>query len=224
MSLACETAGVLEGGATAILNPPSETPSPEQELIRQLQAGNGGAYSGFVERYAAAIFRVAHGILGNRGEAEEITQQVFVKIFLSIAGFGGRSSLYSWIYRITVNECYSTLRKRRFTISLDAENDDGSAPTQMRMRADPGPRWDTVMAQRNYLNRLLATVPSKDRHLLLLREVEGLSMAELAEATGLNENVVKLRLFRTRRRLASAAARLQGRGEARPRCGERERA
>jgi RNA polymerase sigma-70 factor (ECF subfamily) len=94
----------------------------------------------------------------------------------------------------------------------------------MRMRADPGPRWDTVMAQRNYLNRLLATVPSKDRHLLLLREVEGLSMAELAEATGLNENVVKLRLFRTRRRLASAAARLQGRGEARPRCGERERA
>ena len=60
------------------------------------------------------------------------------------------------------------------------------------MAADPSPGWDTVLAQRNYLNRLLATVPNRDRHLLLLREVEGLSMAELAEATGLNENVVKL--------------------------------
>jgi len=224
MSSACEMAGVLEDEPTASLNRPSETPSPEQELVRQLQAGNGGAYSGFVERYAAAIFRVAHGILGNRCEAEEITQQVFVKIFLSIASFGGRSSLYSWVYRITVNECYSALRKRRFTISLDAENDDGSVPSQMRMRADPSPRWDTVMVQRNYLNRLLATVPNRDRHLLLLREVEGLSMAELAEATGLNENVVKLRLFRTRRRLASAAAGMQARGETRLRCGERERA
>jgi len=125
MSSACEMAGVLEDEPTASLNRSSETPSPEQELVRQLQAGNGGAYSGFVERYAAAIFRVAHGILGNRCEAEEITQQVFVKIFLSIASFGGRSSLYSWVYRITVNECYSALRKRRFTISLDAENDDG---------------------------------------------------------------------------------------------------
>ena len=125
MSLACEMAGVLEGGATASLNPPSVTPSPEQELIRQLQAGNGGAYSGFVERYAAAIFRVAHGILGNRGEAEEITQQVFVKdipfdcgfrgtefaVFLGLSNYGQRvlfgrfgkdDSRFHWTPRMTM--------------------------------------------------------------------------------------------------------------------------
>lgn len=221
MNLACEMAGVVGGCNEVGIGLPSPTASPEQELIRQLQAGDGRAYSGFVERYAAGIFRVAHGILGNRGEAEEIAQQVFVKVFLSIAGFAGRSSLYTWVHRITVNECYSALRKKRFTVSLDAENDDGPLPAQIQMRADPRPRSDTVVLQRNYLNSLLAGVPSVDRHLLILREVEGLSMAELADATGLNENTVKIRLFRTRRRLASAAGVHR---KARLRCAERETA
>jgi RNA polymerase sigma-70 factor (ECF subfamily) len=65
---------------------------------------------------------------------------------------------------------------------------------------------DAVVLQRNYLNRLLETLPERDRHLLLLREVEGLSITELAEATGLNENVLKIRLFRARQRLVRAAA------------------
>lgn len=194
---------------------PSPKPSPEHEFIRRLQAGDEQAYHGFVERYKTRIFRLAHGILGNRAEAEEITQRVFIKVFLSIASFRGQSSLFTWVHRIAVNECYGLFRKRSATISLDTQNAGSTIWAQLQGRADPSPRWDTVVLQRDYLNQLLQALPSKDRHLLLLREVQGLSMIELAEATGMNENAVKIRLCRARQRMAHAAAQLQRQGKPR---------
>ena len=208
METVFEIAAAFRSGVEAC-DSPSKTASPEHILIRQLQAGDEMAYRGFVERYQTRIFRVAHGILGNQGEAEEIAQRVFVKVFVSIASFGGRSSLFTWVHRIAVNECYAVLRKRGFMVSLDTQNADSPVSARWRTLPDPSPCSETVVLQRDYLNRLLESIPNKDRQLLLLREVEGLSTAELAEAAGLNENTVKLRLFRTRQRLAKAAEQMQ---------------
>jgi RNA polymerase sigma-70 factor (ECF subfamily) len=193
------------------INAPAPAESQDHELIRYLQADDELAYRGFVERYKTRIFRVTYGILRNYAEAEEITQEVFVKVFRSIRSFTGRSSLFTWVHRIAVNECYSALRRRKLTVSLDTSSPDNTGSTVLQSRPDPSPSCDAVVLHREYLNQLLQAIPEEDRHLLMLRGVEGLSMAELAEATGRSEKSVKTRLFRARRRLANAAAKLQSR-------------
>jgi RNA polymerase sigma-70 factor (ECF subfamily) len=177
------------------------TPSPDHELVQRLLAGDEPAYRGLIEHYQNRALRLAYRILRNREEAEEVAQVVFVKVFLSIKSFAGRSSLFAWIYRIAANESYSALRKRVLEVCFDAPDPHGASHEYLRTCQQTGPRWDLVVLQRNYLNRPLAALPERERHLLLLREVEGLSMTELAEATGLNENTVKVRLFRARQRL-----------------------
>ena len=188
----------------------------ERDMVRLLQAGNEAAFRQFVERYQSKIWGVAYGILGNREDADDIAQQVFVKVYFSIKSFEGRSSLYTWIHRIAVNECYGFLRKKRVSPSIESESADDSVPDRVQMTPDPSPRSDTVVLQRDFLNKLLARVPEQDRQLLLLRELEGYSVAQLAEATGINENTIKVRLFRTRQRLMAAANRWRSVGMPRP--------
>ena len=191
----------------AIEHPPRPVPTtaPDNEFVQRLQAGDELAYRGLIERYQNRILRLAYGILRSREEAEEVAQLVFVKVFLSIKYFAGRSSLFAWIYRIAANECYSALRKRGIEVSIDSSDSQGPSNHYTRTLAQSSSPCDALVL-RNYLNRLLAALPERDRHLLLLRELEGLSVAELAEATGLSENAVKIRLFRARQRLVKAAA------------------
>src|ERR1700682_950068 len=97
---------------------PNQAPSKrhdayEVDLVARLQAGDERAFREIVERYASKICRVSYGILRNREDADDIAQEVFAKVYFAIQGFGGRSSLYAWIYRIAVNECYGLLRKKR---------------------------------------------------------------------------------------------------------------
>src|SRR5580698_8143692 len=87
--------------------------SEEAALVRRVQARDEMAFREIVERYQAKVFSIIYGILRNRNDAEDIAQQVFAKIYFSIQSFDSRSSLLTWIYRITVNECYDYLRKRR---------------------------------------------------------------------------------------------------------------
>ena len=199
MTIPCES--TIERPAVSVV----PTTWPDHDFVQQLQAGDELAYRSLVERYQKCILRLAYGILRNAGEAEEIAQLVFVKVFLSIKSFAGRCSLFSWIHRIATNECYSVLRKRGFAVSLEGPDPHGDSSAYLQTCKQPGPAWDTVVMQRNYLNRLLAALSEEDRHMLLLRQVEGLSITELAEATGLRENTVKIRLFRARQRLVNAA-------------------
>jgi RNA polymerase sigma-70 factor, ECF subfamily len=160
--------------------PATQSNVAEDELIRQLQAGSKMAYREFIEQYQSKVYRLAYGILGDREDADEIAQRVFVKAYLSVKSFDARSSLYTWIYCIAVNECYRFLRKKRV-----------SAPTT-----------DGVVLQRYLLNQLLEQLPDEDRCLLLLTELEGYSATKLSRMTGLSEKTINRKLFRTRRRLA----------------------
>jgi len=132
-----------------------------------------------------------------------------VKVCLSVRSFDGRSSLYTWIHRIAVNECYGFLRKKRLKLVHESDSADNSVSTRVQMTPDPYPTADRVIRQRDLLNKLLERTPEADRHLLLLRELEGYSVTQMAEMTGLNENTIKVSLFRTRQRLARAAAQLR---------------
>jgi RNA polymerase sigma-70 factor (ECF subfamily) len=169
------------------------------------------AFREIVERYQSKVFSIIYGILRNRNDAEDIAQQVFAKVYFSLKNFDFRSSLLTWIYKITVNECYDYLRKKRvrkLVYESDFSQEDAQRMEASEPAIDAGVPADTRLAQRDLILKLLSKVSEEERTLILMKEVEGHSVEELAGMTGLNENTIKVKLFRTRQKLLKAAGRL----------------
>jgi RNA polymerase sigma-70 factor (ECF subfamily) len=175
-------------------------------LALRIRVGDQSAFRELVERHQSRIFRVLCGILNHRADAEDVAQDVFTKVYFSIHRFDHRSSLFTWIYRIAVNEAYSHLRKRRARRLYEGDSPGDGAAADLHSLIDGRPTPDRAAAQRDLVNKLLALIPEDDRLLLLWKEVEGYSVTKLAEMTGMNESTVKVRLFRTRRKLVELAA------------------
>lgn len=184
----------------------------EAALVRRVQGRDELAFREIVERYQAKVFSIIYGILRNRNDAEDIAQQVFAKIYFSIKNFDFRSSLLTWIYKITVNECYDYLRKKRvrkLVYESDFSADDSLRMENSEPATDQAPLVDQQLAQHDLVFKLLSKISEEDRSLILLKEVEGYSVEELSEMTGLNENTIKVKLFRARQKLVKAAQRLE---------------
>jgi len=185
--------------------------SDEAALVRRVQAGDEIAFREIVERYQAKVYSIIYGILRNRNDAEDIAQQVFAKVYFSVKNFDFRSSLLTWVYKITVNECYDYLRKKRVR-KLVYESDFSQEDAERMAAAEPAVDGkvlaDERLAQQDLVMKLLSKVSEEDRILILLKEVEGHSVEELAQMTGMNENTIKVKLFRTRQKLLKAAQRL----------------
>jgi RNA polymerase sigma-70 factor (ECF subfamily) len=185
--------------------------TPEGALVQRAQAGDETAFREIVERYQSKVFSIIHGIVRQRNDVEDIAQQVFAKVYLSLRSFDFRSSLITWIYKITVNECFDYLRKRKVR-RLVYESDLSEDEVRRVENTDPAIERqisaDSSLAQRDYVLKLLTRVSEEERNLLILKEVEGFSVEELAAKTGMNENTVKVKLFRARQKLVKAAQRL----------------
>jgi RNA polymerase sigma-70 factor (ECF subfamily) len=183
----------------------------EATLIRRVQAHDEMAFRELVERYQSKVFSIIYGILRNRNDAEDIAQQVFAKVYFSVRNFDFRSSLLTWIYKITVNECYDYLRKkkvRKLVYESDFSEEDARRIDATEPAVDRAVPVETRLVQRDLILKLLGKVSEEDRSLILMKEVEGHSVEELARMTGLNENTIKVKLFRTRQKLLKAASRL----------------
>jgi len=183
----------------------------EAALVRRAQSGDEMAFREIVERYQSKVFSIIYGILRNHNDAEDIAQQVFTKVYFSIRSFDFRSSLLTWIYKITVNECYDYLRKkkvRKLVYESDFSEEDALRMENSEPARDQRPAVDVTLAQRDLALKLLARLLEEERMLLLLKEVEGHSVEELAEMTGINENTIKVKLFRARQKLLKVAQRL----------------
>src|SRR5271154_5774258 len=188
----------------------------EAALVRRVQARDELAFRDIVERYQAKVFSIIFGILRNHNDAEDIAQQVFSKIYFSIKNFDFRSSLLTWIYKITVNECYDYLRKKRvrkLVYESDFSEEDAQRMQNTEAATDQTPPVDTQLARKDLIGKLLARLSAEDRSLLMLKEVEGHSVEELAQMTGMNENTIKVKLFRARQKLVKASRGLIGGGE-----------
>jgi len=185
--------------------------SDEALLVRRVQAKDELAFREIVERYQTKVFSIIYGILRNHNDAEDIAQQVFAKIYFSIGNFDFRSSLLTWIYKITVNECYDYLRKKRvrkLVYESDFSEEDALQMENSNTAIDLNVPVDTTLERQDLLVKLLSKVSEEDRMLMLMKEVEGHSVEELAKMTGMNENTIKVKLFRTRQKLLKAAHRL----------------
>ncbi|HXJ39772.1 MAG TPA: sigma-70 family RNA polymerase sigma factor [Bryobacteraceae bacterium] len=185
--------------------------TPEAVLVRRAQAGDETAFREIVERYQSKVFSIVHGIVRQRNDVEDISQQVFAKVYFSLRNFDFRSSLITWIYKITVNECFDYLRKkkvRKLVYESDMSEDESRRVENSAPAIDKAPAADTALARRDYIVKLLDRVSGEEKQLLMLKEVEGHSVEELAGILGMNENTIKVKLFRARQKLVKAAQRL----------------
>ena len=185
--------------------------TPEAEVVRQAQAGDDAAFRQIVEKHQSKVFSIIYGILRRRNDAEDIAQQVFAKIYFSLKNFDFRSSLSTWMYKITVNECYDYLRKkkvRKLVYESDLAEDDERSMENTKLAVDSSAPIDRRAEDRDYLMQLLERVSEEERMLLIQKEVTGLTVEELARETGLNENTIKVKLFRARQKLVKYAAKL----------------
>src|ERR1700733_14885354 len=184
----------------------------EGMLVRRAQSGDEAAFREIVEKYQSKVFSIIHGIVRQRNDVEDIAQQVFAKVYFSIRNFDFRSSLLTWIYKITVNECFDYLRKkkvRKLVYESDMSEDEVRRVENTEPASDRQPSADTTLARRDYVLKLMSRVSEEERALLMLKEVEGYSVEELADMMNINENTIKVKLFRARQKLVKAAQRLE---------------
>jgi RNA polymerase sigma-70 factor (ECF subfamily) len=170
-------------------------------LVAAAKAGDVAAFEELVGRYERKIFRLAHNILWNREDAEDVMQDAFLKSFQRLGDFRGDSRFYTWLVRITINEALMKLRKRRPNqVSLDKplEGEDGLLPREIE---DWGPTPEQRYGQEELnqiLSRALGQLDPGNRIVFQMRDVEGLSAEETAQLLGLSVPAVKARLFRAR--------------------------
>ena len=170
----------------------------ENGLVRRCQSGDTRAFEDLVAAYERVIFTLALRMTGDREEARDITQIVFLKVYRGLPAFDARRRFFSWIYRIGINECIDRLRSRRPGETLDEQMQDPAAsPEGDAMRREVA---ESVQAA-------LLDLGEDDRQVLVLRHWLDRSYAEMSEALGVPETTVKSRLFEARQRLGRALKR-----------------
>src|SRR5246127_1490178 len=176
----------------------------ERDLVRQAQSGTEAAFEELIRRHQQRVLALVGSILRRREDVEDVAQQVFLKVFISLKRFDLRSAFSTWLYKITVNECWDYLRKKKvrpLVYEADLSEEQVSRLDGV-VSADRPPQSPMDRAEaRDLLGRMMENLPQQDRELLILKEVEGFSVQELAEILELNVNTVKVRLFRARARL-----------------------
>ena len=167
------------------------------DLVRRLKAGDERAFEELVVTYQERLYRVAWRILRDDDAAEDAAQEAFVKVFRHIGRFQGRSSLYTWIYRITVNIALNKLKRDRFRQLLPL----GDLPRMdHRPGADPAREaLSSEVAER--VDEAVRALPDKQRAVFTLKFYEGLSHREIAEVVGCSEGTSKANYFHAIRKL-----------------------
>jgi RNA polymerase sigma-70 factor, ECF subfamily len=187
----------------------------ERELIEKLKRRDEAAFSVFVLRYQDRVFRLLVRMLGDRAEAEDLAQEVFISVFKAIDGFRGDAQLSTWVYRVAANHCrnrikYMVRRRRQLTEGYDEQAEEPPAAGSGALGRSDAP--DQLMEARQterMLQEGLLTLDEEQRTLVVLREVEHLSYEEIMAITGLPEGTVKSRLHRARAGLREYIERLE---------------
>jgi RNA polymerase sigma-70 factor (ECF subfamily) len=180
----------------------------DRELVRRAQREDQQAFEELIRRHQHRVFAVAGGILRRREDVEDIAQQVFVKAYFSLKRFDQRAAFSTWLYKITVNECWDLLRKKKvrpLVYESDLSEEQAKQVIAAEGKDSGGPDISDRLEARQRVERLLEGLDERDRLMLILKEVEGFAVEEIAQVLDLNANTVKVRLFRARRRIVNKA-------------------
>ena len=181
-------------------NPEKMTGTSDQHVIEQILQGDRLAYALVVDRYKNLVFTLALRMLKNREEAEEVAQDTFVKMFKSLAKFKGNSKFSTWIYKIAYNTCLDNLKRNKKKMVADnideiAEYKTGSHNNTFEILE--------AKEQQQIVQRCLQMLPGDESFLLTLYYFEDLSLDEIAAIAGIKANNVKIKLYRSRKKLAA---------------------
>lgn len=182
------------------------TREQEAAVIQAVLDGDINAYELLVKEYEKNVYNLALRMVGNSEDAADMSQEAFIKAYNSLTSFRGDSKFSVWLYRIVSNVCLDYLRSRgrRQTISLSTENDDGEdVEIDIADETQSPERLLDRRLTRDAVRRGLAALPPEHRQILLLREIQGLSYDEIADALGIEAGTVKSRIFRARKKLCA---------------------
>jgi RNA polymerase sigma-70 factor (ECF subfamily) len=179
----------------------------DKALVRSFVGGDVDAFSQLVERYQDRVYTLCYRNLGDRQEAEDVAQEVFIALYRSLARFRGESKLSTWVYRVTVNHCknrrlYQHRRAAHRHEPLEGTRGDEGPPRQLASK-DAGTDRSTHRSEaERLLNLALDQMDDRHRSILVLRDIHDLSYEEISEALDLPRGTVKSRLHRARLELA----------------------
>ena len=195
---------------------PIEQRREDDELILRLRAGEEGAYEALIDRFQQPVYNLAFRLLSSPGDASDVVQEVFLKVFRNVGHFRRQSSLKTWIYRITVNEAHNQrrwfFRHRSREVGLDDETDEGCSRTVADSGRSP---FDCAFDREKHvlIENALARINPLFREVVVLRDIEDMSYEEIAEVLQMSLGTVKSRIMRGREALREE---LTGRLEAGP--------
>jgi RNA polymerase sigma-70 factor (ECF subfamily) len=179
-------------------------------LVRQSQHGDSGAMGRLITKYQDRIYNAILKICGNRDDAAELTQETFVKFIEKVKTFEGKSAFYTWLFRIAVNLTYNYCKRRAKVVMQSLEAAAGPEFDGARLQlgmflADEGSVDPAIVAQNREVGEILAGALGKldeqQRTVVVLRDIEGMSYAEIAETLEIELGTVKSRLSRARANL-----------------------
>ena len=163
----------------------------DDALVRRSKAGDREAFGRLVDRYQASVYRVVRGVMGDAAEAEDVVQEVFLKAYEGLRRFRGEAGLFTWLYRIAVNESLRAGRRRRPLAPLEAVPEIEAPVSDVE---DDGPSLKD-------LERLLRKLPDEFRTVVVLRDLEEMSYRDIADTLEIPIGTVESRLFRARQEL-----------------------
>src|SRR5471032_3305224 len=187
----------------------SEQPDPIEHLIQRCLKGDQAAWDLIVKQYWRKVFNVAYKFVGKHDEAEDLAQDIFLKIFKSLDTFDRRANFQTWLISVSRNLCidhYRSVRKERETIDRDVDANELSP-----LSHDPGPVASLEQQDRvQLLKEAMGSLPDTLRTAVLMRDIQELSYHEIADKLRLPEGTVKSRINRGRTELARQIRKLRG--------------
>lgn len=178
---------------------------PDRALVDEAREGSQEAFASLVRRYQGRIFNMALGSTANEADAEDVAQEVFVRVFRGLSGFRGESAFRTWLYRVAVNVIRSEAGKRRssgWLRWLRREADGTSADVVEDLDDLPAPgNLEAAVIGRDAIDRALRRLPGDLRMAVTLRDIEGLEYKEIAEVLGVPIGTVMSRIARGRGKL-----------------------
>lgn len=173
----------------------------EKQMISRARKGELTAFEELVKEYEQRVFALAYRYCGNEQDAQDVVQEVFLRVYRSLKGFRGESGFSTWIYRITSNICVDHIRaeKGAHNISLETEEGEQPIPDAVSLHQPEAAAENAIL--REALKEALALLSAEHRQILLLREIIGLSYVEISKMLRLEEGTVKSRLARARKQM-----------------------
>ena len=181
--------------------PASGVEQSDLELVRRVQKGERGAFDLLVLRYQHKVVKLVARLLRDPAEAEDVAQEAFVKAYRALGSFRGDSAFYTWLYRIAVNTARNTMASRqRRPLDYEADlSENEQSAVESRMRHSDTPEAVALSDEiHRTVNSAIGALPEDLRTAIILREVEGLSYEEIAEAMDCPVGTVRSRIFRAR--------------------------